>query len=44
MYAKIVSEYDHEKPQSQNVVKHMAPQGRPTLQSRDTRKKTKQSI
>ena len=39
MYAKIVSEYDHEIPQSQNADKHMAPQGRATQQSRDTRKK-----
>ena len=35
---KIVSEYDQEIPQSQTANKHMAPRGRATLQSRDTRK------
>ena len=33
------SEYGQEKPQSQTADKPMAPQGRATQQSRDTRKK-----
>ena len=33
------SEYDQEIPQSQTAGKHMAPEGRATQQSRDTRKK-----
>ena len=32
------SEYDQEIPQSQTAEKHMAPRGRATQQSRDTRK------
>ena len=36
--AKIVNEYDQEKPQSQPADKPMAPRGRATQQSRDTRK------
>ena len=35
---KIVSEYDQEIPQSQTADKPMAPRGRATQQSRDTRK------
>ena len=35
---KIVSEYDQEIPQSQTADKPMAPQGRATQPSRDTRK------
>ena len=37
-YRKIVSEYDQEIPQSQTADKLMAPQGRATQPSRDTRK------
>ena len=40
---KIVSEYDQEIPQSQTADKPMAPRGRATQPSRDTRKQTKQS-
>ena len=36
--SKIVSEYDQEIPQSQIADKPMAPRGRATQQSRDTRK------
>ena len=36
--SKIVSEYDQEIPQSQTADKPMAPQGRATQPSRDTRK------
>ena len=36
----IVSEYDQEIPQSQTADKPMAPQGRATQQSRETRKTT----
>ena len=36
--SKILSEYDQETTQSQTADKHMAPQGRATQQSRDTRK------
>ena len=35
---KIVSEYDQEMPQSQTADKPMAPRGRATQQSRETRK------
>ena len=35
---KIVSEYDQEIPQSQTADKPMAPRGRVTQQSQDTRK------
>ena len=35
---KIVSGYDQEMPQSQTADKPMAPRGRVTQQSRDTRK------
>ena len=35
---KIVSEYDQEIPQLQNADKAMAPQGRTTSQSQDTKK------
>ena len=35
---KIVSEYNQEIPQSQTADKPMAPRGRATLQSNDTRK------
>ena len=38
MATKIVSEYDQEKPQSQTADKPLAPRGRATKQSRDTRK------
>ena len=41
--AKIVSEYDQEVPQSQTADKPMAPRGRATQQSQDTRKTNKQS-
>ena len=34
--SKIVSEYDHELPQSQTADKPIAPRGRATQQSRDT--------
>ena len=37
-YVKIVSENDHEIPQSQTADKPMAPQGGATQESRDTRK------
>ena len=37
-FSKIVSEYDQEIPQSQTADKLMAPRGRATHQSRDTRK------
>ena len=37
MEAKIVSEYDQEIPQSQTAGNPMAPQGRATQPSRDTR-------
>ena len=36
--SKIVSEYDQKIPQSQNTDKPVAPRGRATQQSRDTRK------
>ena len=36
--SKIVSEYDQETPQSQTADNSMAPQGRATQPSRDTRK------
>ena len=36
--SEIVSEYDQEIPQSQTADKPMAPRGRATQQSRDTRK------
>ena len=36
--SKIVSEYDQEIPQSQTADKPMAPRGRATQPSRDTRK------
>ena len=35
---RIVSEYDQEKPQSQTADKPVAPLGRATQQSQDTRK------
>ena len=38
---KIVSKYDQEIPQSQTADKPMAPRGRATYQSRDTRKTNK---
>ena len=37
-FLKIVSEYDQEKTQSQSAAKPMAPRGRATQQSHDTRK------
>ena len=37
-WSKIVSEYDQEIPQSQTADNPMAPQGRATQPSRDTRK------
>ena len=37
-YAKIVSDYDQGIPQSQTADNHMAPRGRATQPSRDTRK------
>ena len=37
-YLKMVIEYDQEIPQSQTAEKPMAPQGRATQPSRDTRK------
>ena len=36
--SKVVSEFDQEIPQSQTTEKPMAPRGRATQQSRDTRK------
>ena len=36
--SKLVSEYDQEIPQTQTADKPMAPRGRATQQSRDTRK------
>ena len=36
--AKIINDYDQEIPQSQTAAKPMAPRGRATQQSRDTRK------
>ena len=36
--SKLISEYDQEIPQSQNEDKLMAPQGRATQQSPDSRK------
>ena len=38
IHSKILSEYDQEIPQSQTADKPMAPRGRATQQSRDTRK------
>ena len=38
LYRKIVSEYDQEIPQSQTADNPVAPRGRATQQSRDTRK------
>ena len=38
LYLKIVSEYDQEIPQSQTADNPMAPRGRATQPSRDTRK------
>ena len=40
---RIVSEYDQEIPQSQTADNPMAPRGRATQPSRDTRKTNKQS-
>ena len=40
---KIVSEYDQEIPQSQSADNPMAPQGRATQPSQDTRRQIKQS-
>ena len=42
-YPQIVSEYDQEIPQLQTADKPVAPFGRTTQQSRDTRIETKQS-
>ena len=42
-YAKIVSEYDQEIPQSQTADNPVAPQGRAAQPSRDTRKQIKKS-
>ena len=42
-HSQIVSEYDQEIPRSQTGDKPMAPRGRATHQSPDTRKQTKQS-
>ena len=41
--SKLISEYDQEIPQSQTADKYVAPQGRATHQSRDTRKTNKAS-
>ena len=41
---KIVSEYDQEIPQLQTADNPMAPRGRATQPSRDTREQIKQSI
>ena len=41
--SKIVSEYDQEIPQSQTADNPMAPRGRATQLSRDTRRQIKQS-
>ena len=43
MVIKIVSEYDHEIPQSETVDNPMAPRGRATQQSRLPGRQTKQS-
>ena len=42
-FAKIVSEYDQEIPQSQTTDKHMAPRGRATIDQQTSGRQTKQS-